>query len=263
MKLDMTPVRSNYVAPIFGGDDRTPVDPALKARMRRPMVIGSIIVGVLVIGLGTWASLSPLAQGVTAQGEVRVELHGQTIRHKETGTIKKILVQEGQRVRPGQPLILFDDVETRAMTQVYQNQVDGFQAQAARYAAEATGKPLEFPPELMARISDPQVAGAIRDQQFLYTTRLQLFQSQNSVLAQRRVDLLALSTRLGLETRRMSRAHSIQALASSEIVRIEDSYSPTLHGYGAVHEDAAKVIDPALNRLHAGFVAIRALLRRR
>lgn len=186
MKLDMTPVRSNYVAPIFGGDDRTPVDPALKARMRRPMVIGSIIVGVLVIGLGTWASLSPLAQGVTAQGEVRVELHGQTIRHKETGTIKKILVQEGQRVRPGQPLILFDDVETRAMTQVYQNQVDGFQAQAARYAAEATGKPLEFPPELMARISDPQVAGAIRDQQFLYTTRLQLFQSQNSVLAQRR-----------------------------------------------------------------------------
>ena len=83
------------------------------------------------------------------------------------------------------------------------------------------------------------------------------------VLAQLRVDLRALSTRLGLETRRMSRAHSIQALASSEIVRIEDSYSPTLHGYGAVHEDAAKVIDPALNRLHAGFVAIRALLRRR
>jgi HlyD family type I secretion membrane fusion protein len=37
----------------------------------------------------------------------------------------------------------------------------------------------------MARMSDPRVAGMIRDQQFLFTTREQLYQSQNSVLAQR------------------------------------------------------------------------------
>ena len=57
MKLDIGPVRSTYVAPVFGGDDRTPLDPALQKRLRRPMKIGAAIIGVFVLGLGLWASL--------------------------------------------------------------------------------------------------------------------------------------------------------------------------------------------------------------
>ena len=30
MKLEIGPVRSTYVQPVFGGDDRSPLDPALK-----------------------------------------------------------------------------------------------------------------------------------------------------------------------------------------------------------------------------------------
>ena len=48
MKLDLTPVGSNYVAPVFGEDDRTPVDPRLKSRMRRPMIVGGLVIGVLL-----------------------------------------------------------------------------------------------------------------------------------------------------------------------------------------------------------------------
>lgn len=186
MKLDIGPVRSTYVAPVFGGDDRTPLDPALKQRLRRPMKIGAAIIGVFVLGLGLWASLYSRETGITAAGAVKVESNRKTIRYREGGTVRQILVKEGQRVRPGQPLILFDDVQPRAANDVFQNQYDGLLAQAARFSAEGTGKAsLEFPPELTARIADPRVAGMIRDQQFLFTTRLQLFQSQNSVLAQR------------------------------------------------------------------------------
>jgi len=186
MKLDLTPVRSSYVAPTFGGDDHLPIDPALQRRMRRPMVIGGLIIAILVVGLGLWASLSPLKTGVTSQGEVRVESNRKTIRHRESGTIRQILVQEGQHVRAGQPMILYNDVEARAADDVLQNQYDSLEAQAARFSAEATGKAApDFPPELLARMSDPRVAGMIRDQQFLFTTREQLFQAQNSVLAQR------------------------------------------------------------------------------
>lgn len=186
MKLDLTPVRSSYVAPTFGGDDRLPIDPALQQRMRRPMIVGAGIIGVLVIGLGLWASLTPLSTGITAQAEVRVESNKKTMRHKESGTVRQILVREGQHVRAGQPLLMFDDVEARAAYDVYQSQADSLWAQAARFTAEATNRPsMEFPPELMARMSDPRVAGMIRDQQFLFTTRTQLFQSQNAVLAQR------------------------------------------------------------------------------
>ncbi|WP_309605375.1 HlyD family type I secretion periplasmic adaptor subunit [Phenylobacterium sp.] len=186
MKLDLTPVRSSYVVPSFGGDDRLPVDPILRRRMRRPMIIGGMVIAILVLGLTLWASLSPLATGITAQGEVRVEANRKTIRHKESGTVRQILVREGQHVRAGQPMIVFSDVEARAATDVYQNQVDSFEAQAARLIAEATGRPAPaFPADLMARMSDPRVAGMIRDQQFLFTTRTQLYQSQNSVLNER------------------------------------------------------------------------------
>ncbi|MDB5428196.1 MAG: rsaE [Phenylobacterium sp.] len=186
MKLDLTPVRSSYVAPTFGGDELLPIDPALQRRMRRPMIVGAAIIGVLVLGLGLWASLTPLATGITASGEVRVESNKKTLRHREGGTVRQILVQEGQHVRASQPMILFNDVEARASYDVLQNQVDSLQVQAARFTAEATNRPtLEFPPEVMGRMSDPRVAGMVRDQQFLFTTRSQLFESQNSVLSQR------------------------------------------------------------------------------
>lgn len=185
MKLDLTPIRSSYVAPTFG-DDRLPIDPVLQRRVRQPMIVGAAVIAVLVIGLGTWASLSPLAQGVSAQGEVRVESNKKTVRHKDSGTIRQVLVHEGQHVRAGQPLILYNDVEARAAYDVLQNQYDVEQAQVARFSAEATGRAApEFPADLLARASDPRVAGMIRDQQVLFTTRAQLFESQNSVLKQR------------------------------------------------------------------------------
>src|SRR3954447_12959285 len=140
MKLDLTPIRSSYVTPTFGGDDRLPVDHVLQKRLRRPMIAGAIVIGVLVIGLGTWASLSSLSTGITAPGEVRVEANLKTIRHRELGTVRQILVHEGQRVHAGQPLITFSDVEARAGYDVLQGQYDAMQAQAARFAAEATGQ---------------------------------------------------------------------------------------------------------------------------
>jgi HlyD family type I secretion membrane fusion protein len=186
MKLDLTPVRSSYVAPTFGGDDRLPIDPALRRRMRRPMIAGAAVIGGLVLGLSLWASLTPLSTGVTAQGEVRVESNRKTLKHQQSGTVRQILVQEGQHVRAGQPMILYDDTEARASNDVLQNQYDSLVAQAARLTAEATGKAApEFPADLTARMSDPRVAGTIRDQQFLFTTRAQLYQSQISVLTQR------------------------------------------------------------------------------
>ncbi|MGZ3402079.1 MAG: HlyD family type I secretion periplasmic adaptor subunit [Phenylobacterium sp.] len=187
MKLDLTPVRSTYVAPTFGSDERLPVDPALQRRLRRPMVVGGLVILVFVLGLGAWASFSSITGGITAQAEVRVESNRKTLRaRREGGTVRQILVHEGQHVRAGQPLLTFNEVEARAAFDVLQNQYDSLEAQAARDIAEATGRPsLEFPADLTARMADPRVAGMIRDQQFLFASRTQLFQSQMSVLQQR------------------------------------------------------------------------------
>ncbi|THD58968.1 MAG: HlyD family type I secretion periplasmic adaptor subunit [Phenylobacterium sp.] len=150
------------------------------------MLIGGAVILVLVVGLSVWASVSPLSTGVSAQGEVRVEMNRKSVRHKEGGVVRQVLVQEGQHVRAGQPLIIYNDVEARAAHDVLQHEYDSLQAQVARFSAEAQGKTsVDFPPELMSRMADPRVSGLIRDQQVLFTTREQLFQSQNSVLSQR------------------------------------------------------------------------------
>ena len=189
MKLELGPLRShehNYVTPTFGGDDRGPMAPELQQRLKRPMVIGGAVIGVVVVALGVWASFSKLSTGVTAQAEVRADTMRKTLRHREAGTVKQILVKEGQLVRTGQPLLLFNDIEARAAFDVYQNQADMLRAQLARFTAEATGKAtLVFPPEMTSRSADLGVATLIRDQEFLFLSRQQLFQSQAAVLGQR------------------------------------------------------------------------------
>ncbi len=187
MKQDLSPLTPGYVTPTFGGDDNAPMAPELRNRMRRPMRAGAVVIGVFVFGMGVWASLSELATGVPAQGEVRADSQRKTMRRRDSGTVKAILVQEGQKVRAGQPLLTFNDVEARAAVDVLQSQYDTFIAQKVRFQAEATGRPvLEIPAELTGRAaSDLRVATLIHDQQFLFTTRQQLMQSQAAVLSQR------------------------------------------------------------------------------
>lgn len=186
MKLDLTPVRTNYVAPTFGGDDNAPLPPELQHRLKRPMMVGAAVIGAFVFGLGIWAAAVSLGTGVTAQAHVRADTMRKTLRARDGGVVKQILVKEGQKVRAGQPMLLFNDVEARANVDVLQNQYDTLLAQNARFTAEALGKAsLELPAELTARMSDPAVATIVRDQQFLFTTRQQLFQGQSAVLMQR------------------------------------------------------------------------------
>jgi len=186
MKLDLTPVKRSYVAPTFGSDEKEPMPTELQQRLRRPMVVGAGVIGAFVLGLGLWASVSQLSTGITAQAEVRADAQRKTLRHKDVGIVKAILVKEGQHVRAGQPLLLFNDVEARAAVTVMQNQYDTFLTQNARFSAEALGKTtLELPAELTARMGDPAVATLVRDQQFVFMTRQQLFQSQAAVLQQR------------------------------------------------------------------------------
>ncbi|MGA0608259.1 HlyD family type I secretion periplasmic adaptor subunit [Phenylobacterium sp. VNQ135] len=190
MKLDLGPVRpnnntNNYVVPTFG-DDPGEMDATLQHRLKRPMIVGVGVIGAFVFGLGLWASFTPLSSGIAAPAEVRVESNRKTLRApREGGTVRQILAREGQLARAGQPLLLFNDVEARATVDVLQNQYDVLMAQNARFTAEATNQPtVQFPAELTARMADPRVSGMIRDQQFLFSTRAQLFQSQAAVLSQ-------------------------------------------------------------------------------
>ncbi len=179
-----------YVRPSFDDSDVATIDPGLQERVRRPMVIGGWIIGVFVIGLTLVAAVAPIDAAVVAPGIVRVEASRKAVQHRDGGVVRRVLVREGQEVRLGQPLIMMDDVQAKAYVDVLQNQYDTLLAQSARFQAEAGGRRVfSTPTELTTRVSDPRVAGLIRDQQFLFDSRLSYYDSQNDVLSQRKDQL--------------------------------------------------------------------------
>ena len=190
MNIEVAKAHRTYVVPEFGSQEG-PVDPELKRRVNRPVRMGGIVIGVMVFGLGLWASFTPISAGISAPGQIRVEANRKALRYREGGVIKEILIREGQFVRAGQPLLRFSDSQAKAAVDVNQAAYDSLQAQYALFSAESTRKrALVLPPELLARMADPRIAALVRDQQFLFTSRLQLFESQMSVLSQRQDQLV-------------------------------------------------------------------------
>lgn len=191
MNMNFKPPKP-YVRPSFEDGDVTALDPGLRERMRRPIVVGSWIVGIFVVAAILLAAVAPIEAAVIAPGAVRVEASVKEVRHRDGGVVRQIMVREGQAVRANQPLIVLDDVQAKAYVDVLQNQYDSILAQSARFQAEAGGqRTLAIPNELTLRMADPRVAGLIRDQQFLFTSRLSFYDSQADVLGQRAQQLLS------------------------------------------------------------------------
>lgn len=221
MKMDFHAPKP-YVAPSFDDKDLAPLDPELERRMRKPIVAGAAVVGVFVVGVTLFSAVARIDSAVMAPGMVRVEDNRKTVRHLQGGTVRQILVKEGQHVRKDQVLLTFDEVQPRASNDVFQNQQDALMAQSARFQAEATGqRTVAFPPELTARAADPRVAGIIRDQDFLFTSRLQFFETQSSVLAQK---LQQLETQIGGVQAQVDAVNESDRLTKEELAGYQTLY---------------------------------------
>lgn len=221
MKMDFHPPKP-YVTPAFDDRDLVPLDPELERRMRRPIVAGAAVVGVFVVGLTLFAAIARIDSAVMAHGMVRVEDNRKTVRHLQGGTVKQILVKEGQHVRKDQVMLVFDEVQPRASNDVFQSQQDALLAQAARLQAEATGvRTVAYPAELTARVSDPKVAATIREEDFLFASRLQFFDTQSSVLGQK---LQQLETQIGGVQAQVDAVNESDRLTREELAGYQTLY---------------------------------------
>jgi len=101
-----------------------------------------------------WASLTNVDVIVRAEGQIIPAGKSQIVQHLEGGIIRKILVQEGQVVVAGQPLMELSDVQTRSNLGQEQSKLDALRGREARLLAELSGHDsLAFPKEL----NDPNV----------------------------------------------------------------------------------------------------------
>ena len=81
-----------------------------------------------------------------------------------------------------------------------------------------------------------------------------------SELARLRADLQQLAGILELNPRTLSLRRSIGAILTTEAVRIEDSYSAQMRGYGTVDRSVREQLDPILASLAASLRQLSALL---
>jgi membrane fusion protein, type I secretion system len=186
----------------------TPATPI--ARIRELVLAGTALIGIFVIGAGTWAAVAPLESAAVAPGTVISDSHRKTVQHLEGGIIGAILVHDGDAVKAGQTLIRLDDTKPRTTLAALQGQLWDAKAREARLLAERDdAESIAFPPDLLAQRDNPTVAAAITGQQKIFETRRSLVQSKidatherinqvNEEITGRRAEVTALEKRTAL-----------------------------------------------------------------
>lgn len=96
-----------------------------------------------------WAGVSQVDVIVRTEGQIIPAGKSQIVQHLEGGIVRKILVQEGQVVEAGQPLIEMSDIQSRSDLGQNQSRLDALRGRESRLLAELNGnKQLRFPEEL-------------------------------------------------------------------------------------------------------------------
>ncbi|QFU00915.1 Type I secretion system membrane fusion protein PrsE [Halomonas sp. THAF5a] len=146
-------------------DPRPPVDD------RRHRLAGLALVLVCVLGFGGWAVSAELAVSVIASGRVEVASLKKTVQHLEGGIVRRIAVEEGDRVEEGQTLLVLDPTQVESRLQIARSQFLINRAAETRLMAEQAGdERLTFPDQL-ADAESPRIAQLKAVQRGLFLSR--------------------------------------------------------------------------------------------
>jgi len=138
--------------------------------------------GLWVLGLGfggflLWAGLAPLDEGVPTQGMVTLDTKRKTVQHLSGGLVKEVLVQEGQQVKEGDPLVRLDGAVAKSNYEAVRQRYLGYRAMQSRLFAEQAGRDsIEWHPDVKTAMNDPLIKQQVATQQ-------QLIQARRAALA--------------------------------------------------------------------------------
>jgi HlyD family type I secretion membrane fusion protein len=152
----------------------------------RAIRAGLVIILLAFVVAGGWMALAPIAGAVIAQGAVKVDMNRKTVQHQEGGTVRQVLVRDGDRVRRGQVLVVLEDVRVDAAYDSLKTQYDSELARNARLSADRMlAEAPDFPEQLKARAAqDPKVAEVLQREEALFRARRQTLHEQTRLLRQ-------------------------------------------------------------------------------
>lgn len=155
---------------------------------RNPVLFGLFGLLLLIGGFGSWAAMSNIAGAIVAGGRIEVDRNRQVVQHPDGGVVSEILVDEGDTVELGAPLIRLDSNLLRSDLLIVEGQLFELMARRGRLEAERDGlSQITFEAELLQQAETrPDVAELISGQERLFVARRDSIQRETDQLEKRR-----------------------------------------------------------------------------
>jgi HlyD family secretion protein len=222
--------------------------------IRLHLIVGLAVVAVLAGGLGGWASSQEISGALIAPGQIVVESSVKKVQHPTGGVVGELLAHDGTVVKAGDIVVRLDDTVTKANLAIVTKNLDAAMARAARLEAEQRGlDKLKFPPQLMNRASDPDVANVMASESKLFDVRVNGRVGQKAQLHER---IAQLKEEIDGLTAQETAKNQETALVEKELTGVRQLYDQHLVQISrltTLERDAAR-----LNGERAQYVASRA-----
>jgi HlyD family secretion protein len=207
---------------------------------------GPVLVGLatLVIGVGgffAWASTTPVVQASVASGRVIVQSNTKTVTHLEGGTLKALLVHEGEKVKEGALLATLDVTRSQSTATQLRQQLFVQGVRLARLYAEKDEKSeFIFDQKVPDGMNPESAAQIVSTERKLFAERRNQFADQLAA-DQSSIDQLQ-SQREALAARRLS------SIEQAKVMRFDyESYqalqAKQLVTKSVVNEKKLQVVD--------------------
>lgn len=155
---------------------------------RRPLVLGWIALGLLVLGFGGWAFGTQISGAIVAPGRVVVERNRQVVQHPDGGVVSDVMVSEGDNVTAGAVLMRLEGGDLRSRLAVTETRLFEVMARRARLEAERDGATkIAFDALLLRRANvEPALAEVMAGQRRLMQARARSIEREVAQLHKRR-----------------------------------------------------------------------------
>ncbi len=181
-------------------------------------LFGTVLLVATFGGFGLWAFGAPLAAAVIAQGSFVATGQNKIVQHLEGGIIKRILVQEGDKVQAGQLLLELDETLADAnQRELFLRQIR-LEATEARLRAEyQQAAQVSYPTRVLENSTDSEVASIIDSQELSFRVSRTSLENDISLLRSN-IDALNIRT-VGYEAELA--AHKQQATLLAEELQVK------------------------------------------
>ncbi len=165
--------------------------PTEKWSAKKPLMVGFVSLGLLVLGVGVWSVATQISGAVIASGQIQVEAKRQVIQHPTGGVVGEINVVEGDLVDAGDVVLRFDDKALKSELAIIESQYFELLARKALFQAERDDRDvLNYDDELSSQAKQDDDIRALMDgQSNFFTARRASSEKQKEQLQEQKEQL--------------------------------------------------------------------------